>query len=475
MVGKVLDSTELRPEVETEYDELDAVCKERNFNVTAETEIMAMVARLVGFKEMPSNQEARDSVDEEYGKLKRRTVWDYDNPKEYRDVVDDAIAFDYEVHMGILFATCTEKNAELPKGHAKRKYKGRVCYDGRPHRVKNKWGAHIVYQHLDSQPASMPAGKSGIAYGMFPGYFVEIADAVSAYTQAEFVGTLTYVEIEKSQWEPGWAAKFARPVCQLLMNIYGHPQAGPLYERWAHKRILGVQFTAVMGWRSVYYCDTLMLCLILYVDDIILSGPRKNKEIGWYLIGQALEIDEPHSIDRYLGCHHQQFLCDYDHPAEGAKGMEMEMIEYFTSAVEKYKDLTGNKVLKRVDSPYVDMRAIADADWEVTGEVKEDAAKVLMSFFYGARACRWDLIYATSWLTRYLAKWSKAHDKMLYRLACYVSCTLDYAMFGWVGDLPADVFIQHCIDADHGGDALDVKATSGGHMFERRNDTIPTT
>ena len=37
-------------------------------------------------------------------------------------------------------------------------------------------------------------------------------------------------------------------------------------------------------------------------------------------------------------------------------------------------------------------------------------------------------------------------------------------MCGYVGDAPELLYLQHSIDADHGGDVLDIKATSGGHL-----------
>ena len=38
-------------------------------------------------------------------------------------------------------------------------------------------------------------------------------------------------------------------------------------------------------------------------------------------------------------------------------------------------------------------------------------------------------------------------------------------MSGFVGDAPDQLYLQHAIDADHGGDVLDIKATSGGHLM----------
>ena len=65
------------------------------------------------FKELASNQKAQSSVQTEYQKLRRWPVWNEDDVEEYQDVVDRYEAACLEVHFGRIFATCTQKNAEL--------------------------------------------------------------------------------------------------------------------------------------------------------------------------------------------------------------------------------------------------------------------------------------------------------------------------------------------------------------------------
>ena len=56
--------------------------------------------------------------------------------------------------------TC--KNSEMPAEH--QKFKGRVCFDGRTQSVKNEKGVSAMFKHLDSLPASMPAGKAAMGF-----------------------------------------------------------------------------------------------------------------------------------------------------------------------------------------------------------------------------------------------------------------------------------------------------------------------
>ena len=62
------------------------------------------------------------------------------------------------------------------------------------------------------------------------------------------------------------------------------------------------------------------------------------------------------------------------------------------------------------------------------------AAPLLMVTQHGARIARWDLLKPITALARYVARWSKACDAALRRLRCYVWSTLDWALYGYVGD-----------------------------------------
>ena len=97
----------------------------------AEHQIMCMVARLVGFKEVGWKHEAQKSIKEEFDKLRSKPVWDEHFVIEEEDLLQWANDTGTDIHIGRVFATCTEKGYEMDIGDPGRKYKGRVCYDGR--------------------------------------------------------------------------------------------------------------------------------------------------------------------------------------------------------------------------------------------------------------------------------------------------------------------------------------------------------
>eukprot|EP00972_Heterocapsa_arctica_P101389 14942994-Heterocapsa_arctica.AAC.1 len=53
---------------------------------------------------------------------------------------------------------CVEKNSELPAGHPKRKFKGRVVFQG--NRVTNQNWEAAIFQDLGSCPATMEASRA---------------------------------------------------------------------------------------------------------------------------------------------------------------------------------------------------------------------------------------------------------------------------------------------------------------------------
>ena len=160
-----------------------------------------------------------------------------------------------EVHIGRIFATCTEKDFEM-QDEQMRKYKGRVCFDGRRDKVRTQWGVRACFEHLHSVPASMPAGKSGVAYGQIKGRYIKTADARKAYCQSPWPGVMqggvpTWSKLPKEWWPQEWHDRgLVEPVCLMLRNLYGHPLAGARYEKWAAGRLREKGFMPIENWPS---------------------------------------------------------------------------------------------------------------------------------------------------------------------------------------------------------------------------------
>ena len=100
----------------------------------------------------------------------------------------------------------------------------------------------------------------------------------------------------------GWKVK--NPVCKLKKALYGHPDAGTLWERHCDKNLKRVGFVPFQNWSGAYWHDEYKLFLCVYVDDFKLCGPKDAILPGWKLIEKHLNLDPPEEFGRYLGCQH---------------------------------------------------------------------------------------------------------------------------------------------------------------------------
>ena len=187
----------------------------------------ACVARPVNKSEVNSNADARAALDVEWKRLRDKLVWDEVIVREWSDVAWEAQKAGFEVNLGYLFALCVEKNSELPLGHPKRKYKGRVVFQG--NRVTNQNWEAAIFQDLGSCPATMEASRAADCYGSAPGHCIQIADAEQAYIQAELSGTPCWICLPPEQ-RTEKTKGMRRPVVQLKKALYGHPDSGTFWE-----------------------------------------------------------------------------------------------------------------------------------------------------------------------------------------------------------------------------------------------------
>ena len=95
------------------------------------------------------------------------------------------------------------------------------------------------------------------------------------------------------------------------------------------------------------------------------------------------------------------------------------------------------------------------------GVLQPIAASCLMKVLYGARMARPDLLRATCYLARLITKWTSACDKMLHRLMCYISSSLDVKMQGFIGDEFDKLSLELYGDSDLASCKATAKSTSG--------------
>ena len=135
--------------------------------------------------------------------------------------------------------------------------------------VKDQNWEAALFQDLSSSPAAMEASRAADAYGMLAGHDIQVADADSAYTQSYLDSDIkTWVQIPREQWPQEWVDKnFQKPVCPLVLSLYGHPDAGGYWERHCDSILQAKGWAPIPGWRSCYWHAECATYLIVYVDD----------------------------------------------------------------------------------------------------------------------------------------------------------------------------------------------------------------
>ena len=134
-------------------------------------------------------------------------------------------------------------NGSLPHQNSKmgkefHSYKGRIVFRGDI--VKDEDGAFAVFTEQGASASNMAAAKMLDAISRLPGNDGEDSDAIGAYTQVKLsdaakllgpgVVTETWISLPPHRRPKSWD-KIEDPVCPLLLNLYGHPLAGLLWQQ----------------------------------------------------------------------------------------------------------------------------------------------------------------------------------------------------------------------------------------------------
>lgn len=200
-----------------------------------------------------------------------------------------------------------------------------------------------------------------------------------------------------------------------------------------------------------------MSFLTVYVDDFVLVG--QDNDTVWKQLRLKVELTDPAPISRALGCNFKVFK---DPLQPTVTIIEQEMRDFFASCVEKYSATPGTLPIKHAEVPFLES-VDPDDDTSPPGVLKDFAAALLMKPFYGARACRPELIYTITFLARYVSVWSVVHDKMIHRLYNYIASTLDTVLVSKVDSRDVNTLMLDAFpDADFAGCKRTSRSTSGG-------------
>ena len=108
--------------------------------------------------------------------------------------------------------------------------------------VKDQHFNFAIFEELGSTPPCMEAARALDAVSLFPGYSRMQSDAKSAYTQSFLRGKPTWVALPRERWPAEWHGKYENPIVPLVLNLYGHPEAGTYWEQDCEAKVLECGF-----------------------------------------------------------------------------------------------------------------------------------------------------------------------------------------------------------------------------------------
>ena len=273
---------------------------------------------------------AKAAVDKEWKKLQDKTAWDFASVRPKSEVQAESKRSGKHAHFGSLMDLCHEKHSELKL--PVRVYKGRVVFRG--DQTKDEDGFFAVFSEQGASASHIAAAKFLDALARCPGCDGEDSDAIGAYTQVILRDAHiilggnndnyieTWISLPRERRPKHWDS-IDKPVCKLRLNLYGHPMAGLIWEKWCDKAITDCGFEKILSWECLYVHPIKQLFLSVYVDDFKMSGNKANIKDMWKSLGQKIDLEPPVPLDGnvYLGCGQTEIRPDKQLVAEKAQLM----------------------------------------------------------------------------------------------------------------------------------------------------------
>ena len=95
-----------------------------------------------------------------------------------------------------------------------------------------------------------------------------------------------------------------KPVVLLIRALYGHPDAGGLWEAHLKKLLKQLGGEEIPEFPGNFFFKGVGLMLSTYVDDLTLSGPADAHEAFWEKLTKMINVEPPEPIFRVLGRNH---------------------------------------------------------------------------------------------------------------------------------------------------------------------------
>ena len=425
---------------------------------------LGLVTMSLTRKEWQNDPEALKAIQQEAQGLRNNETWDDSTACDPSELKAQARALGIDIKIAELLTLCGIKHAELDV--SQRKYKGRIVYRG--DKVLTQDGDVVFFNEVSTTPTTLTALNVVLWWGAQAGHTTTTADAVQAFLQSSLPDAeLTYVVLPPELWLKRWTHRFRKVAVRLRKSLYGHPQAGRLWQDYLLERIKRLNGTEMPGFPSNFVFkfvlddQTVILILNVYVDDLTLSGPKRLHERFWKSFCEIINTEPPQELTAERAA---LVLGRLHTVVEGLSfpSITMCMQGYAKQLVDLYIDITqvDVKCLRHVGTPHVSDSSLPDEMFDQPGALQAQASRILMKALWLARLCRPDISFAVGRLASRITVWTRAEDVHVHRLISYVYHTQDYHMLCQAGP-HSEVELHVYADADLASCVHTARSTSG--------------
>ena len=268
---------------------------------------------------------------------------------------------------------------------------------------------------------------------------IEQMDVVSAYLSGTVQEEL-YMDPPKGLLIP------PGQVCRLKKGLYGLKQAAAVWNKEISATLGHLSYTAITADRSVFHNPSTGIIIGLYVDDLIIVGPRK-KDIADLkkALSAAYKMKDLGPARLVLGIRLTR--------NRKQRTLVIDQELYISKMLENF-GMNSTRPVRTPMDDYISLKHIDKEDAPFDSKTYQRAVESLMYAMIGTRP---DIAFAVSKLSQFNQNPSESNWRGVKRVFRYLGGTINYGI-----KYDADQGLIGYSDADWGGDTHERKSTTGG-------------
>jgi hypothetical protein len=212
---------------------------------------------------------------------------------------------------------------------------------------------------------------------------------------------------------------------RLLKGVPGIPQGPRLFNKKSHVIYTQQGLTQSKSDFSLYYCNTRMLYLVVWVDDLFLCFPKESRAHGiqlWSALQQELDLDDWQDVDDCLGCKVTRDRLNRKLSLSQQAPIEKLLVRSgMMNCSKEHTPMAAGLSLSKTDCPKPS-EAITMADKQ------REFRSFIATFIYFANWSRPDLSNTVSKICKFMHNPGEAHFTALKRALRYLSTTRDWGL-----------------------------------------------